>query len=448
MLSRLNLPPSDHLLKKRYDWAYLAIFSSVLITYAIWLGSMWAYDDWYDDPFKHIAKIGSMGTTMLFCWSFILVSRTSLLDRVIGGLDKAYHVHSAIGKIAFGLIFLHPIFLAAHRLPDGHAYLAYFGFSDDIVRNTGIVALLIFGLLVALTLWLSLSRHLWKATHNFFGALMLLVVWHLVVANGEIMRYPLLGAWMFMWIAFAAVSFAYIRFLYHFFGPLYRYRLTESNERGDVLEMEFEPVNKRRRLRHRPGQYVWMDLVTNQVRQEPHPFTISSGSDSPRLRFAIKGLGDWTKRLKEVPVGTIAQFWGPYGVLALPVLDDPKRPTVLIAGGMGITPFVGMLEDVEFAAIDRAPIHLFYGVETEADAYYAGELREIAGRVDFLTLHIHPAVDKGFLTVEHIREQVKTLAENDFVICGPGPMIDALKEQLLEAEVPREQIYTEDFSAL
>lgn len=441
-----SVPPADQLLKKRSDWAYLFILGTVVLTYAIWIGSKWFYNDWYEDRWKYLAKVGSMGTTMLFCWSFILVVRTRLLERVIGGLDKAYHVHSTIGKIAFGLIFLHPIFLAAHRLPDLPAFLSYMWFSGDFVRNSGIVALLGFALLVALTLWVSLKRHVWKISHNFFGALMLLVVVHLVAANAEIVRFPVLRAWMFFWIALAAASYVYIRFLYRFFGPLYHYRLVDLRERGDVVELEFESIG--RRMRHRPGQYVWIDLLTERLLDEPHPFSISSGSDSPRLRFSVKKLGDWTSRLPQVPVGTVARVWGPYGVFGRPVLEEPNREAVLIGGGIGITPFIGMVEDGTVAEKRRAPVHLFYSVENETEAYYADELRHVGERAAHVEVHVHPSDERGFITADHVREEVGPLEDKLFLLCGPGPMMESLKEQLMDAGVSRDQIHTEDFGAL
>ncbi len=35
-----------HPLRRQYHWGYLAIFASLLISYGLWLGSMWVRDDW------------------------------------------------------------------------------------------------------------------------------------------------------------------------------------------------------------------------------------------------------------------------------------------------------------------------------------------------------------------------------------------------------------------
>jgi len=63
--------------KKQYYWGYLVIFLSLLATMAIYFGSMWYYDDWYDYKLKYLAKIGSMSATILMCWAFLLATRFS-----------------------------------------------------------------------------------------------------------------------------------------------------------------------------------------------------------------------------------------------------------------------------------------------------------------------------------------------------------------------------------
>jgi hypothetical protein len=49
------------IIKKQYYWGYLVVGLSLVLTYAIYFGSMWFYDDWYDYRLKYLAKIGSMG---------------------------------------------------------------------------------------------------------------------------------------------------------------------------------------------------------------------------------------------------------------------------------------------------------------------------------------------------------------------------------------------------
>lgn len=78
-----------------------AILVSLLISYALWLGSMAWYGDWYKDVWKYPAKVGSHGATLLMCWAFILSTRFKVVERIFGGLDNVYKAHRYVGEAAF-----------------------------------------------------------------------------------------------------------------------------------------------------------------------------------------------------------------------------------------------------------------------------------------------------------------------------------------------------------
>ena len=47
-------------------------------------------------------------------------------------------------------------------------------------------------------------------------------------------------------------------------------------------------------------------------------------------------------------------------------LRDIKRPLLFLAGGTGLAPFLAMLEEIGRTGSSQ-PIHLIYGVNTDAD---------------------------------------------------------------------------------
>lgn len=63
---------------------------------------------------------------MLMCWCVVLSARFRVVEDLFGGLDKVYQIHKRLGKTLCVVIALHPLFLAAHRLPDLPAFLSYF----------------------------------------------------------------------------------------------------------------------------------------------------------------------------------------------------------------------------------------------------------------------------------------------------------------------------------
>ena len=136
--------------------------------------------------------------------------------------------------------------------------------------------------------------------------------------------------------------FQNIRLLYRFFGPQYNY-VTESVEQKPdaIVDIKLTPAG--RRMRHAPGQFLYISLDTDAVSEEPHPFSISSPPDSPILRLSIKCLGDWTRSIHQIKPGERARVFGPYGHFSDEFFDHPDLPAVLIGGGIGITPMLSIL---------------------------------------------------------------------------------------------------------
>ncbi|MCU0305867.1 MAG: 2Fe-2S iron-sulfur cluster-binding protein [Thermoanaerobaculales bacterium] len=141
----------------------------------------------------------------------------------------------------------------------------------------------------------------------------------------------------------------------------------------------------------------------------------------------------------------------PSGGFAYPTGDD--RPLALIAGGVGITPLVSMLRHAVHAEPTR-PVTLLYSVHTHRDVAFRDELRLIARRhpqarvVITATRGPHDAgMLSGRIDRRMIEGHVADLANTVFMICGPGPMIEAMSATLAELGVPAGQIRSEAFEA-
>ncbi len=176
-----------HPLRRRGHWGLVTIGLSLLVSYGIWIGSMAWYDDWYEDRWKYPAKVGSHGALFLMCWAFILSTRFGAIERFFGGLDKVYKAHRYVGQAAFYLVFLHPLFLAAHRWEEGvGSYFSFFAEWRKPAIATGAVSLLVFAGLVALSVYWKIAYNKWKQSHNFFGVLFILILVHAALGQGEI----------------------------------------------------------------------------------------------------------------------------------------------------------------------------------------------------------------------------------------------------------------------
>jgi len=429
---------------KRKWFGYATVAASLAITYALWLGAMGAADDWYDNPWIYPAKVGSHGALILMCWAFFLATRFRCVERLFGGLDKVYKAHRHIGESAFFLIFLHPVFLAVAHADSAAAFFHYLWFSGNWVRNTGLIALAVFILLVLLSIYYRIAYHRWKRSHDFFGALLVLIVLHAVLANGEIMRYPVLMAWHGTWVVLALAAYTYIRVFYRRFGPLYDYTVESVNEVGDAItEIMLKPEG--RTLRAEPGQFIYVSFDADAVNKEPHPFSISSSPEAAHLRLSIKQLGDWTQDVAQIKPGKSCRVWGPYGHFTKLALSEPLMPLVMIGGGIGITPFLSLVASEAFARRAGKSM-LVYAVPDRSSAVYLEELRTRAEALPQFVINAHYSDEAGYVDHKYLESVVaQPFPECLFMVCGPPALMAALRTLLADAGMSARQIIMEDF---
>ena len=95
--------------------------------------------------------------------------------------------------------------------------------------------------------------------------------------------------------------------------------------------------------------------------------------------MTAKAVGRTSAALRHVPVGTRVYVEGPYG--AFTSFQRAKEATLLIAGGVGVTPIRALLEELP------APVTVLYRVRDEADAVLLRELQDLA-RARGAQLHV------------------------------------------------------------
>ncbi len=92
------------------------------------------------------------------------------------------------------------------------------------------------------------------------------------------------------------------------------------------------------------------------------------------MRITVKALGDHTRRLQELPVGTGVLIDGPYGDFT--TASRTRDGALLIAAGIGITPIRALLEALP-AGSGRTV--LLYRARTAAEAVFAPSCPPSAG---------------------------------------------------------------------
>jgi predicted ferric reductase len=196
------------------------------------------------------------------------------------------------------------------------------------------------------------------------------------------------------------------------------------------------------RLGARPGQFFLWRFLTRGFWYTKHPFSLSEAPNGESFRITVKALGDHTARLGAVPVGTRVLAEGPFGVFTRESRRTGK--TLLIAGGIGITPVRALIERMD------GDVVVLYRVVSSEDIVFDQELDRIASsrgaRIEYV-IGDHRSPDaRDLLSRSHLEDLVPDLATRDVYACGPPGMIDRIVPTLREAGVPRSRLHVERFA--
>jgi len=196
-----------------------------------------------------------------------------------------------------------------------------------------------------------------------------------------------------------------------------------------------------------PGQYVSLRFP-GELRY--HAFSIaSSPAVHETIELVIKREKEFTTKLLAAPNGTDLELLGPIGNF----LEQYHGDLVMIAGGVGVTPFISVLRNAADTGDRSRHYWLFYSCRTRGDIFNEQELRTLPQRnpnihvVLTLTRETPEAWDGELGRVDEnvLKKHLGTLDGKTYSVCGPTRLIDCVAELLLPAGIPKERILTESW---
>ncbi len=148
----------------------------------------------------------------------------------------------------------------------------------------------------------------------------------------------------------------------------------------------------------------------------PRPFSIAD-TDAQGLHLYIQAVGRGTRRLAELEPGEPVPVWGPLGQ---GFVYDQERPLLLLAGGMGLAPFVGLIR----SHLDPVRLELLFGHRQALECYPFAELEKMT-----LAWHFQDTCPEDLqLLRQAVQEKIRNYAEDGLVLaCGPLPFLRMIK---------------------
>ncbi|MBY6368226.1 benzoate 1,2-dioxygenase electron transfer component BenC [Rhodococcoides corynebacterioides] len=202
-----------------------------------------------------------------------------------------------------------------------------------------------------------------------------------------------------------------------------------------------------------PGQYVNISVPGPEAGSDrevgTRSYSFSCVQGSSELEFLIKLIdgGLMSSWLSRAQVGDTVSFTGPHGSF---FLREAERPALLLAGGTGLAPVLAILRTLrENGSVRR--VHLVYGASTDDDVVCLDVLRDLETSLPNFTWDYcvsdpasaapHTGYVTGLIEDEHLHG-----GDVAVYLCGPPPMVEAVRTHFAERGVEPTGFYYEKFA--
>ncbi|WP_417733880.1 pyridoxamine 5'-phosphate oxidase family protein [Roseovarius sp.] len=241
-----------------------------------------------------------------------------------------------------------------------------------------------------------------------------------------------------------------------------------KDESAVIRSFHLEAADGDGMFSYEPGQYLTIRVAPSGADQPLiRTYTLSSAPNDLTYRISIKRedaradgpAGRVSTHLHTtIKVGDIIEAKAPRGDFFLNTAE--KRPAVLLAGGVGVTPMISMARQAASEGVrmrHTRPLRIFHAAQTTADRAFAEDFHALRaqteGRIRYVSLINGPAADEvegkdfdaqGYVTSDLLRKHL-ALDDYDFFVCGPPPFMQGVYNTLRGLGVRDARIFAEAF---
>lgn len=217
--------------------------------------------------------------------------------------------------------------------------------------------------------------------------------------------------------------------------------------------LSLTPDSEDERLDFWPGQYAAISFKNgNRPLSPARCFSMVSSPNSAELQFSMRPHGKFTRKVTKLQPGDSVKVQGAFGNF---ILDPSDKNIIMLAAGIGITPFMSMLRYTTETRVNT-PITLLYACPSRDDIPFKAELDKLQAQKP--NLRVVYVVKQGAsdpannIYVGRVNEALlQKITEQKwqpftYFICGPDSFTNSLQQVLKQHDVDDERIVTETFT--
>ena len=377
----------------------------------------------------------------------ILMSRAPWLEHGIGA-DRLARWHAWAGPLVIMFTVVHVIaavaaWADASSLDRMAAVKNVLSLPGVLTALLGTAILVLIGLASIRAVRRRLSYEQWHFLHLLTYLAVGLGFAHQLAGPDLAGRRWLQIAWALLYTYAYALVLRW-RVLQPFF-QLWRHRLRVEDVRQESADVMSMLMSGRHldELRAQPGQFFRWRFLTRETWRSAYPFSLSAPPTRNRLRITVWARGAGTRRLFDIPRGTLVFAEGPYGAITSRRVRRPR--VLLIAGGVGITPMRALFEAIDLPGKD---VTLVYRASKEQNLVLKHELDEIAERSGARVVYlVGPSSDsRNDMSAHALNRIVGDLSDHDVYLCASPGLAARVRSSLMDRGFPRHQLHEERFS--
>jgi ferredoxin-NADP reductase/DMSO/TMAO reductase YedYZ heme-binding membrane subunit len=375
----------------------------------------------------------------------VLMSRSPALERGVGA-DVLARWHSRAGRAVVGLILLHAwgaitAWAQVRGESAASGAVEILGMPAIPAATAGTLLILVAGGLSARAARKRLRHETWHGVHLLMYLAVALSFGHVLAGPDLVGHLPLQIGWA---LAYTHVFALVLR--HRVLTPLrqatrHRLRVAGVQPEGPGVVSILVEGQHLEEMRAESGQFFRWRFLTPDHWLNAHPFSLSAAPTATTLRLTVKALGDGSRDLQALPVGTWVIAEGPYGA----VTSDTRtqRDVLLIAGGVGITPMRALFETMPLGPGED--LLLLYRARTPEEILFRDELEQLAARRGARIVYVL-GPGRDLLSAAALRHNIPDLLHRDVYMCGPPGLMDAVRGSLREAGLPPDRLHEERFA--
>ncbi len=239
-----------------------------------------------------------------------------------------------------------------------------------------------------------------------------------------------------------------------------------EQESDDVVSFWFAASDSRPLPRFVPGQHIVLTIPQDDGGYVYRPYSLSSASNElGQYRISVKRetaeadgtvhVGSGSGYLHDrLAVGDTLHIKAPGGQFATVPTDN--TPLIMISGGIGITPFLSILQSLAEENPQR-DVYLFHGVRHVESFPFRAELEALSARLKNFHLQVHVSqaseafteawLHAGRLKLDEVLAEIGRDTAPHFMLCGKPEFSKAMHDELQALNVSLDRIHAESFGA-